>query len=216
MESGQKKLRFRVNRALISVLMIFILFLSFQSVEAGGNSGAEFFDNYKLSQREKCEIYRSILNRISSNEHEEICSKVVTFKAVRSLKPNKALREQSIYLSSTKDDDWSLIDVSIKTELKGDVLNIKDLVVNDFSFNISEYLFGYKGDYNSIEIGSIGEVIIIQLKDQSILQLSIIPTQCENEGLIYTDYSVFQVFSWYPPMQGASYSKAFFKSPICI
>jgi len=217
MATRQEKIGFRINCTLILTILLLLSSL-FSLAWADGRNDSDFFKNYKLTQREKCEIFSSFSGKKDTQNYSSNCNKTSIFMPIRSLGSNEVTEKRDIHLSSKKDEDWQLVDVSVKMELVNELLVIKGVWVNNRSYNLSEYLFADQTNYDSIEIGNIDNVIIIQLKNQSIIQVSIIPHYCYGDGdeLTYVDYSVSQVFSWYPPMQEDSYTKTFFKSPTCI
>jgi len=207
MEYCQTKFRFRVNRILIFIAVV-IAFAIPSTVWGGGTNDSEFFDSYSLSEREKCEIQKSWLN-----EENTKCAGGQYFQPIRSLKVDNTKKEQEIFLSSKKDDDWPLVNIALKAEMKSGYLIVSSLSINGFGYDLAEYLYADQMEYETIEIGRVGDAIVIQLKGQSTTQLSIISKYCDNGEVAYV---VSQAFSWYPPMQGESYSKTFFKSPTCI
>lgn len=212
MTSLQEKPRYRVSTSLIIIQLIFII--CFSSAWADGSLDEEFFERYTPSKREMCEIYKSWLSTEQMNAHSAYCKGVALFKPIRTLKADINKKEQAIYLSSKRDNDWPLVDVSVKAQMNPERLKITSFLLNGYGYDLSEYTASSgKWDYSEISVGYIGEVIILQLRENRIEQLFFIPQHCDDGEV---EYSVNQVFSWYPPMQEDSYSKTFITSPSCI
>jgi len=216
MEYCSTTLRLQVNRILALCLFSVCLF-SYQKVWAGGKDATSFSDTYSLSAIEYCEIYLSWVTEPHPDYNSEqymSCKKMDTFKPVRTLtaKEEKDSKEKIISLSSAKDNDWPLINVNIKAELKSWRFMSTSLMIDGHEYNLSEYVLGHSGGYRSIEVGYLDKTIILRLKNKSITQLAIMPTYCENGSI---DYTVEQIFSWYPPLLESSYQKTFIKTPSC-
>jgi len=209
MGSRDEKFRFRINCS--SIILSFLCFWPL-SVWGGGSVDTEFFEKYNLSPREKCEVY------FSWNQTNELktvnCDQIQTFQAIKTISLATQSKTPEIFLSS-QDDDWPLTNMHIKTKLEGGELSIASLLVNGADFNISEYLFANQKSFTSVEVGFIGEVIMIQLRNSSMTQLSIIPKYCRDKDTNWVEYYINQSFSWYPPFQEDSYIKTFFKTPSC-
>jgi len=120
---------------------------------------------------------------------------------------------QKLEYRSQSEKDWPFADISIQSIVKD--WNFKDIsfLLDGTIFDLSEYVLGYQKGFDQIELGYSGSTILIRLQETSIHQIAITQNYCEDGSV---DYSVSEVFSWYPPFLEDSYHKTIFKTPSCI
>ena len=143
------------------------------------------------------------------------CDKVSPFHAVGKLVAEGENGEnyQKLEYRSQSEKDWPFADISIQSIVKD--WNFKDIsfLLDGTIFDLSEYVLGYQKGFDQIELGYSGSTILIRLQETSIHQIAITQNYCEDGSV---DYSVSEVFSWYPPFLEDSYHKTIFKTPSCI
>ena len=211
-----EKNRVYMHTSLKTVTCLSVLLSMISTAAAGERDDAHFFEEYNLSLREKCEMIRSWPSAQAAMP-EAFCENVSLFDPIRTLDREQTPEALEISLSSSGDGDWPLTDIRLQVK-KNDAGRF--LVTSTFldkgNYDLSEYfLGGQRIGFDKIEIGYIGEAIILQFKGQSYTQISIVPIYCQSDELNYTEYGVSQVFSWYAPMQGHSFAKTFINSPSC-
>lgn len=208
-------LRFR-NSSILKLVILTLACIFPSNTWADGRPDADYFEKGNLTQREKCEIIASHASFAAEGMKKHSCNQHDLFRPIRSLiSPayDAPDMEAEISLSATKDDDWPLQDILIKTKSNSGSLTIDMVSINNSRYDLFESMPEEKHGFSAIHIGFVGEVILIRLEHQSITQFAITPTYCENGDV---DLNISQVFSWYPPFQEDSYSKSYFTSPSCI
>ena len=208
-------LRFR-SSSILKLVILTLACISSSNTWADGRPDADYFEKGNLSHREKCEIIASHPSFTAEGMKKNSCNEHDLFRPIRSIiSPayDTLDLEAEISLSATKDDDWPLQDIQIKTKSTSGNLTIDMVSINNFRYDLFEYMPEEKHGFSAIHIGFVGEVILIRLEHKSITQFAITPIYCEDGDV---DLNVSQVLSWYPPFQEDSYSKSYFTSPSCI
>ena len=116
-------------------------------------------------------------------------------------------------MSSDTNEEWPFPELILNSENGDSDLKIIDFSLGGLKYVLSEYVPMESNEYRSIGVRKLDDVLFVQLSGYKIYQFLIIPHSSEGEEVGYT---AKQVFSWYPPFQGDSYSKAYFNTPICI
>jgi len=215
---SHEKFGFHSYRILMIEFLAIILFLFPSLAWSDEPHVSQFSEAHSLSLREFCDIYRSADERRYSDSGRLMftkCDKVSPFHAVGKLVPEGENGEnyQKLEYTSQSETDWPFADVSIRSIEKD--WNFKDIsfVLDGTIFDLSEYVLGYQKGFDQIELGYSGSTILIRLQETSIHQVAITQNYCEDGSV---DYSVSEVFSWYPPFLEDSYHKTIFKTPTCI
>ena len=185
------------------------------STWAEDNADVSSSEPNALSTLEKCEIYMSSVHErhpdFGSDQYLK-CKDMNLFQPLRTITFSKENKQEDnrLSLSKSTNKDWPLVDLSITVTAGEWSFEVPQLMLSGLEYNLSDYILGPSKGYSNIKVGYSGETIIIQLRGLGIDQLTLTPSQCEDESL---EYNVTQVLSWYPPFRDDGYTKTFIKWP---
>lgn len=171
-----------------------------------------FLETSPLTQREKCEIDRAWPIEVSVKSNLSHCTDVQLFEPIKQIYSDDKIVAQTLKLSPQTSESWPLPELSIKTEQTQGHLNIAEFLLDGVKYDLYEYIPLNEYGYKEIAIGKMHDVIVLQLRHHSIVQLFFVRQPCDDGETVY---GIKYAFSWYPPLQGGSYRKAFFKTPLC-